>query len=229
MSTGIFLQVRIGSTRLKRKALLPLVGGTIIEHTMRALKKIDAEVHALLTDESSTPELTGYAQAEDFEIFTGPEEDVLARYALAARYFGTDVIIRATGDSPLVSAILGEAILKIHKAKQADLSHYIGPPLGTGVEVVSAHSLFAADKEARDHFEREHMTTYIYRHPDRFKVIEEPCSSRYRLSQINVSIDEKHDYETVLNIYHDLYSGRPIEIDELVSWLKRRVTAGEVN
>ncbi len=227
MSTGIFLQVRIGSTRLKRKVLLPLVGGTIVEHTMRALKRMDAEVHALLTDASSAPELKSFALAEDFEIFIGPEEDVLARYAMAARYFDTDVIVRATGDNPLVSAALGEAIVKIHKKSHADLSHYTGPPLGTGVEVVSADSLFAADKEARDRFEREHMTTYIYRHPERYKVIEEPCPSKYRLSQIKVSIDEKHDYVTVLNIYHDLYRGKPIEIDELMRWLKRHVTAGE--
>ena len=194
---------------------------------MRALKRMNAEVHALLTDESSTPELRDYAEAEDFEIFTGPEEDVLARYAMAARYFGTDVIVRATGDSPLVSATLGEAIIKIHKKRHADLSHYIGPPLGTGVEVVSAYSLFTAEREARDRFEREHMTTYIYRHPERFEVIEEPCSSRCRLSQINVSIDEKHDYVTVLNIYRDLYSGKPIEIDELIRWLKQHVAKGE--
>ena len=194
---------------------------------MRALKRMDAAVHALLTDVSSAPELKSYALAEEFELFTGPEEDVLARYAMAARYFGTDVIVRATGDSPLVSATLGEAIVNIHKARHADLSHYIGPPLGTGVEVVSADSLFAADKEARDHFEREHMTTYIYRHRERFKVIEEPCSSRYRMSQIDVSIDEKHEYESVLNIYHDLYRGKPIEIDELMGWLKQHVAAGE--
>ncbi len=227
MSTGIFLQVRLGSTRLKRKALLPLVDGTIVEHAMRALKRMDAEVHALLTDESSAPELKDYALAEDFEIFTGPEEDVLARYAMAARHFGTDVIVRATGDSPLVSATMGEAIVEIHKKRHADLSHYIGPPLGTGVEVVSAGSLFGAEREARDRFEREHMTQYIYRHPERYRVIEEPCPSRYRLPQIEVSIDEKHEYVAVLNIYHDLYRGKPIEIDELIRWLKGHVAAGE--
>jgi len=58
-------------------------------------------------------------------------------------------------------------------------------------------------------------------------VIEEPCSSRYRMSQIDVSIDEKHEYVSVLNIYHDLYRGKPIEIDELMGWLKRHVAAGD--
>ena len=227
MSTGIFLQVRVGSKRLKRKALLPLIDGTIVEHVMRALKNIDAGVHAMLTDESSAMALKPYALAEGFEVFVGPEDDVLARYAMAARYYGTDVIVRATGDNPLVSAILGQAIIELHDERDADLSHYLGLPLGTGVEVVSAASLFAAERGAKDPYEREHMTTYLYRCPQRFKVLEEPCPAEYHLPQIKVSIDEKHEYEFVLEIYRELYRGEPIEIEALVQWLKQTVAKGD--
>ena len=53
MRTGIFVQVRLASTRLARKALLPLAGSTVIGHVMRALALVPADVRALLTDPAS--------------------------------------------------------------------------------------------------------------------------------------------------------------------------------
>ena len=132
MRTGIFLQVRLDSQRLPRKALLPLPYGNIIQHAMRALKGIEADVYALLTDENSEGTLRPFATKEDFEMFIGPRDDVLKRYCLAARHFRVDHVIRATGDNPLVSAEMGRAILSIHIREEADLSHFIGLPLGTG-------------------------------------------------------------------------------------------------
>jgi spore coat polysaccharide biosynthesis protein SpsF len=219
MRVGVFIQVRIASTRLKRKALLPLVNGTIIEHAMRALRRMDGDVFALLTDKSSAHDLEALALKEGFDVFVGPKQDVLARYAMAARYFDTDQVIRATGDNPLVSAKMGNLILDIHKSSCADLSHFLGLPLGTGIEVVRSGALCEAADGAEDPFEREHMTTYLYRHRDRFKVLEEPCPSAYHLPEVKVSIDERHEYELVLDIYRAIYRDCPIEIDELTRWL----------
>ena len=113
--TGLFLQVRIHSTRLPGKALLPLPGGNVIQHAMRALKLIPVDIYALLTDETSAPALEKSAAGEGFDLFTGPEQDVLQRYLLAAEFYKTGCLIRATGDNPLVSASLGQEILQVHR------------------------------------------------------------------------------------------------------------------
>ena len=220
MKTGLFLQVRLASTRLSRKALLPLPGGGICEHALRALARMEADVYTMLTDERSAPALSALARREGFELFVGPEHDVLARYALAARHYGVDTIVRATGDNPLVSALMGREILRIHSDRQADLCHYLGIPLGTGVEIISAGAIFAAEQGAKDPFEREHITTYLYRHRERFKVVEVMGPDELCVPDAVVSIDDAEDYAYVTRIYSDLYRNEPIEISELVAWLR---------
>lgn len=218
---GIFLQVRLDSKRLNRKALLPLINGNVIEHTMRALKNVKADIYALLTDRESAGELKEYAEKEEFAVFPGPGDDVLKRYILAALHFKVDCIVRATGDNPLVSALLANEIINIHNEKSADLSHFINMPLGTGVEVISLNALKAADKEAGEQYEREHITTYLYRNSEKFMVIEKDCRKEYYLPDVKISLDTDDDYELIMKLYNDIYNFEPIEIEDTVNWLKK--------
>ena len=50
MHRGVSIQVRLGSTRLQGKALLPLCGLAIIQHVMRCLSRVPADVRALVTE-----------------------------------------------------------------------------------------------------------------------------------------------------------------------------------
>ena len=218
--TGIFLQVRLKSTRLYRKALLPLINGNVIQHAMRALKEVRAHVYALLTDKESAEELRIFAKKEGFLIFVGPEHDVLKRYIQAAEYFHVTRIIRATGDNPLVSPKHAQEIIHIHEKKTPDLSHFIDMPLGLGIEVVELKALIKAEKQIKDPFEREHLTTHLYRNPKTYNILEIHCPYNCRLPGIHVSIDTQEDYELIMAIYSDLYHNKPIKADKVVNWLK---------
>jgi spore coat polysaccharide biosynthesis protein SpsF len=219
--TGILLQVRLHSTRLSGKALLPLPGGTVIEHTMRALKEVPVDCYILVTEKKSIGELAPYAEKEGFETFVGPEDDVLLRYVQAARHFHLLTVIRATGDNPLVSPLLAREILVLHKNEKADLSHFLDMPLGLGVEVVETSSLEEAEHNADDPYEREHLTTHLYRHPGTYKIIEPQCGEVYRLPGVHISLDTKADYEVMQALYADLYRGKPISAQAVVQWLKK--------
>lgn len=219
--TGIFLQARLQSTRLNRKALLPLIDGNVIEHAMRNLKKVPVDVYALVTEKESAKELEPFADKEGFELFTGPEDDVLLRYLLAARHFNVTTMMRATGDNPLVSPKLARNILILHKKDDADLSHFINMPLGLGVEVIKTGALENAAIKTDDPFEREHLTTYFYRHPESFTIIEAPCPENCRLPEVHVSLDTIDDYNFIMALYQDIYTGDPIEADKVVDWLKK--------
>ncbi len=225
MSLGIFIQVRLGSTRLPGKALLPLTGGTIIQHVMRSMARVPADVRALVTETRSAQSLAPFAQEEGFLVFVGPEDDVLARYCLASREYGVDQIIRATGDNPLTSADLARSILDIHVNSGADLSHYLGIPWGSGIEVIRSDSLFIAEEEAVDSSEREHVTMFLYRHSDRFRVLEPDAPPGFKFPDARVTVDTKEDYELVQRIFEDLYVGEPIEVSELAPWFRQRAVA----
>jgi len=220
MSIGVFVQVRVGSTRLPGKALLQLRGGCVIEHVMRSVKAIEADVHALLTDSASEDSLRPLAEKEGFQLLVGPDEDVLARYCMASRAWAVDRVIRVTGDNPLTSAGLAKEILCEHRRAGADLSHYLGIPWGSGVEVVEASALFAAERESDRGDEREHITTFLYRHPERFRILEAPPPAYADLPDGRVTVDTPEDLARMRAIFADLYEKRPIEIDRVIEWLK---------
>ncbi len=222
MRRGIFVQVRLGSTRLAGKALLPLRGGTIIQHVMRNLSRVPADLRALVTEARSREALNPLAKEEGFCVFVGPEIDVLARYCMACREYAVDEVVRATGDNPLTSAELARSILALHDGSGADLSHYLGIPWGSGVEAVRSEALFAAEREAADPVEREHATTFLYRHPDRFRIHEPEAPPGCRLPEARVSVDTEEDYALVKRIFEDLYRGEPIEVGELATWFSER-------
>lgn len=229
MRTGIFIQVRIGSTRLPSKALLPLAGANVIQHVMRSLAEVPADVRALVTEAASVAPLAPFAREEGYLIFEGPRDDVLARYCQAAREYGVERVMRATGDNPLTSPLLASRILQRHAERGSDLSHYLGIPWGTGVEVVEASALFRAEKEARDPAEREHITTFLYRHPELFSIDEPQAPPGASFPGASVTVDTPEDYERVKRIFQDLYKGAPIEVPSIVAWFEAAAVGGGRN
>jgi spore coat polysaccharide biosynthesis protein SpsF len=220
MRTGIFVQVRLASTRLARKALLPLGGATVIAHVMSALAGVPAEVRALLTDPASLEALAPEAAACGFLAIAGNPDDVLARFAEAARRLDVQRIVRATGDNPLTCPRLAREILVIHETRHADLSHFLGCPWGTGVEVIEAGALFAAERDAARSDEREHLTTFLYRHPERFAIVEEQAPSDCRMPEARVTVDTADDYARVSRLFADVYRGAPLESDAVAAWCR---------
>ena len=222
MRTAVFLQVRLSSRRLPRKALLRLCDKTVIEHAMSALKEVPADVYALLTDDDSSHQLEPYARLYNFEVFRGSPSDVLKRFADAARLWRIDRYYRATGDNPLVSGELAVELHAKHEAVGADFSGYLGPPLGTGVELVDASALLQADAEATDVYEREHVSPFIYRRPDRFTIHRPWVEDPYLYPEGLVTLDTWKDYDFLKELFDELYTGEPIDTQRLVAWLRDR-------
>jgi spore coat polysaccharide biosynthesis protein SpsF len=202
------------------RSLLGLRGGCVIQHVMRSVRAVEADVNALLTDARSETALRPLADAEGFRLLVGPDEDVLERYCMASREWSVDEVIRVTGDNPLTSADLARAILREHRAAGADLSHYLGIPWGTGVEVVESRALFTAEQDSRRADEREHMTTFLYRHPERFRILEAPAPPHADYAEGRATVDTPQDMERIRRLFEDLYDGAPIEIERAIAWLK---------
>jgi spore coat polysaccharide biosynthesis protein SpsF len=219
VGTGVFVQVRLGSTRLPSKALLPLEGGTVIQHVMRCVREIPAEARALLTDAASAESLGPVAAGEGFSVMVGPDEDVLARFCMAARRYGVERMVRVTGDNPLTSGRLARGILALHERSGAHLSHYLGNPWGTGVEIIQSEALLLAEREARGE-EREHITTWMYRHRDLFVILEPEAPPEAHYAEGRMTVDTPRDYERVRALFRDLYRGRPIEAEEAIHWMR---------
>lgn len=218
--TAVVLQARMGSTRLPGKALLPLGGSTLVEQAMARLALVPAEARVLATDEASAAALAPAAERRGFALLVGPADDVLARYCLAIRRFGIDLVIRATGDNPLVSHELASLLLERVLRVASDYAGFVGMPVGMGVEVIRSDALLRAEAEAREAPEREHVCPYLYGHPELFLIDQPDAPPAYVLEGARVTVDTEADYDDVLRIFGALYDGLPIPSAALMDHLR---------
>ncbi len=214
MIKAVILQVRTGSVRLPGKVLKPLFGSSLlIELVVDALlsaQSVDFVVGAI--SENSDPELEKVLLAKGCSVFKGSEDDVLGRFSQAVQENSVDLVIRATGDNPFVSPEHLDSIVKLHIEEQADLSHWLGLPMGCGVEVVNAQALLTAATEAIDPYEREHVTPFLYRHRNRFKILE-PVLTDY--PDIRLTVDTPNDFKRAELIMQEIYSGKPLLVGDI--------------
>jgi len=223
MKTAVFLQARMNSQRLPRKILMPLNGLSVIEHCMANLKNIEINHHILLCDYYSYRTLEPYAKKQGFEMFCGPTDDVLRRFALAVKYFKIDMIIRATADNPLVSSKLANELVSIYKKEKVDYSVFHDVPGGTSVDVINGELILEADAEVKkdDAEDREHVAYKFIRDNDwRFDLRDNPAPEKWHAPDLKVSIDTIEEYDFVQKIFADLYEGEEISIEKIIEWSK---------
>lgn len=218
IKTGVFLQVRISSSRLYGKALLDLAGKPVVWHAMRSLSRIPAFRYSLLTDEESAPHFSRVADELGFDVFTGDPEDVLERYCAAIRYYGVDEVVRATGDNPLVSAAVAQQAITLRRVHSSDYAGITGTPYGTGVEVINAYALLDLASWTEERYDREHVSPGLYRNPDRYAIATREADSAMYLPEFRVTLDTPEDYSWLTFIFGRLYRSEPIEVAELVSF-----------
>jgi spore coat polysaccharide biosynthesis protein SpsF len=217
--TSVFLQVRLDSSRLPRKALADLGGKTVLERCLAALDGVKVDRRVVVTEPSSAPEIEVLVKAAGWDLFVGSKDNVLDRFVQAARQTGTKTIVRATGDNPLVSAALANLVLERHRVDEADFSALDGGPLGSGVEVARASAYEQALGSAPDAFECEHVSPFLYRRPDRFRVRRSPVPDSCRLPEARITLDTADDLSYLQALWADQFRGIPLEVEDLIPWL----------
>lgn len=169
-------QARTTSTRLPRKVLLEVAGKSLLAHHLERLRrsaKVD-EVVLATTINASDDEVAALGQALGVRVARGSEDDVLSRFVLAARLSEADVIVRVTSDCPLIDPeLIDQVVAALLADEQVDYAHLDMNlfPRGLDVEVFRRPLLDQADQDpATTAFEREHVTPYIYRRPERYRL-----------------------------------------------------------
>jgi len=218
--TGVVVQMRLDSTRLPGKALLPIGGTCLAGMVMRRLRAVEADGRVLAADADGARQLAGVAREFGFSVFAGPKDDVLGRYAMAVEAFALGRVIRATGDNPFVSAFLAGAAARAADEWTADYVGLTGMPTGMGVEVVDAAALLKAAGAATSAFDREHVCPYLYGHPDEFVVLRPECPAGYRMPDGRVTVDTPEDFARALAIVSAL-GPEPADAD-VIAWLRDR-------
>jgi len=171
MKTVCVIQARLGSTRLPGKVLMDICGKPMIQHVVeraQAIQGIDAV--GITIPFSDYPAFSGFEWFDPFFVGLRRPEDVLGGYYSLAREMGADVIVRITGDCPLLCPDVSKFVLdEFWGAHGYDLYYntamneggWIGID-GLDTEVFTRDALDRAHREAIG-LEREHVTSYMRR------------------------------------------------------------------
>lgn len=224
MNIVAIVQARIGSTRLPGKVLKPLCGKSVLAHVITRLKKvpsIDNIVIATTTlDEDNA--IVDEALANDAFYYRGSKENVLSRYYEAAREYKADVIIRVTSDCPLIDPGITEEIIQGFLKTDADyMSNKTTPtfPRGLDTEVFTKQALETCFQRSYNNIHTEHVTPYIYLHPDQFSIAEYKWPIDY--SDYRWTLDTVEDYKLITEIYNHLYqSGEIFDWKEVIALME---------
>lgn len=214
MNRTLIIQARTTSTRLPGKVLLPLLGQPMLAHQIERLKRcrlLDQIVVATTTNASDDP-LVELARRAQVLWFRGDESDVLDRFYRAAVEHGAAVVVRVTADCPLIDpGLTGRVVGEFLDRQPAlDYASNVYPrrtyPRGLDTEVCRFDALECAWREARDRAAREHVTPYIYRHPERFRLHGVTGTEDY--SHWRWTVDTPEDFELVRRIYEQFGHNR---------------------
>ena len=235
MKVLCIVQARMGSERLPGKVLKPILDKPMIMHVLDRLKKsryIDEIVLATSQQDEEKP-LVEAVQKNGYQVFRGEENYVLKRYIDTYRKYGGDVIVRITGDCPLIDPQIVDHVISYYLAYDYDYVRLDVPETfirGFDVEVFSSKALEKVyeevDKMDNESY-KEHVTLYMYRNQDKFKVGyvegQELYNKNYRLC-----VDTKEDFEVVERIYGH-FKDEYVLAKDVVMFLDENVEVARMN
>lgn len=225
------IQARMGSSRLPGKMLEQIEGKSVLGHVISRLKScryID-NITLATTDLEQDKALLEEARNYNIEAFPGNEKDVLDRYYQCAKKIGSKAIVRITGDCPFLdSKIVDEIILKFLNY-DSDYSSNVRPrsfPDGIVAEVFSFEALEEAWTNAKLPSEREHVTPYIWKSPEKFKIVN--VENDTDLSELRITLDHKEDL-ILLKKIGEAMRGRDYTLKNILSILKKNEGWTQIN
>ncbi len=202
MKVVAIVQASMGSTRLPNKVMKPIGGVPMIEILLKRLAKsqeIDQIVVATSTDSRNQP-LIEHVESLGFACEQGSENDVLGRYVQVAEKYQAKVVVRITGDCPLIDPMsVDECVREFHRQNVDCLSNSNPPtyPDGLDVAVVKIQALQIASKKADNMYQREHVMPYI-NHSKEFAL---GCLKHFEdLSSLRWTVDDPEDFELIKNV-----------------------------
>lgn len=206
------VQARLGSTRLRGKLARRLGGKSLLEWVVRRVtdcERLDAVVVAGGGDAQALVALV----PPDVPVVCGSEHDVLGRFVDVLQQFPADGVVRICADNPFIDPVLIDRL--VTTAAEHPGCDYVsygtrsGRPsilssVGLFAEWCRADALQAVAAMTHDSADREHVTRYLYSHPEQFQIRLLPVPAELDRDDVRLTVDLEEDWEHALAIYEAL-------------------------
>jgi spore coat polysaccharide biosynthesis protein SpsF len=220
---GAVVRARMASNRLPGKTLLEAAGKTMLEHTVERLarSRLLGPIVVATTALTEDDDVAGVCHAIGVPCFRGSPDDVLDRVYSCAKHHALEHVAHFGADNPLIDASVCDEILEVYVDGSWDyVTNNLPPtyPDGQEVEVTSFSALERTWSEAQEQRHREHVLTYIWEHPDRFRI--RNVERRPPLADERWTLDYPEDYELLRAVFEALHPANPaFGIDDVLAFL----------
>lgn len=235
MKTVASIEARMTSSRLPGKVLLPIMGKPMLELLVERLKKsklLDEIVVATTTNKTDDP-IEQLSRNLGVGCFRGSEDDVLCRVIGAAHAYKTDVIVEITGDCPLIDPRTLDKVIEAYHSRNVDyVSNVLERtyPRGMETQVFSTAVLEKVAKLTQDPIDHEHVSLYVYEHPEIFRLYNVRSDLPEEFWDIRLTVDTQEDFQLIRTIYETLYPENPdFSLYDIIDLLKNRRELLEIN
>ncbi len=232
MKTVAIIQARMGSTRLPGKVLMDIAGRSmlawVVSRTRRAAT-VD-EVVVATTDSPADDAIVAECAAIGVPVFRGSEDDVLDRYHRTAEAFDADPVVRITSDCPLIDPGVVDLVVGTFRDLSPD---YAGNalerrfPRGLDCEAISSGALLRTWREAREPYERAHVTPFIYQHPELFRLVSVRAPINH--GAMRWTVDTKEDLEFVRAVFAGIPHTGSFSYHDALDLLRARPELAKIN
>lgn len=217
---------RMTSSRLPGKVLLPLAGRPALAHLIARLRRsryLDGVVIATAAHAANDP-IRACAAAAHVPVFSGSEDDVLDRTLQAAQSVGAEVIVQVTGDCPLIDPAVVDRAIDAYLQHRPDYACNRLPetyPNGLDTEVFATALLAEVATVTDDPPDREHVSLYLYEHPERYTLLNVPAPPGHHWPGLRLTLDTWEDYQVIRAIFDALFPANPdFGLTEILDWLR---------
>ncbi len=215
------VQARMGSTRLPGKVLKLLNGQPVLQQIIRRLQKVAnlSEIIIVTSNLAQDDPIEMLCQQMGIGCYRGSESNVFARYLDAINQYQAELIIRITGDCPLVSPEIIEEMISEYRPEIDYLSncHPIRTvPVGLDVEIFSAKSFRQIASQITEQYDLEHVTPFYYRHPENFNLATHTFKQLKLDIEQRLTLDTAADLEVISEIYQRMANKEFFTLVEIV-------------
>ena len=226
------IQARTRSERLPNKVLKEIENLPMICHIINRVKKAKNIDQIILATSNTDTDKILLDIAKKFKIigFAGEEKDVLDRFYNAAIAYAANPIVRITGDCPLVDPILLDKMVEFYQANDYDyMSNTIERtfPDGLDIEIFSSEVLKISNKEAKWLSEREHVTPYILKNQNDFRVYN--YKNKQNLSNLRWCVDEEDDLIMIKSIFQEMKPNQFFSTDDVLKIILEKPDISKIN
>ncbi|MEQ8228971.1 MAG: glycosyltransferase family protein [Rhodospirillales bacterium] len=221
------IQARMTSSRLPGKVLMPAAGKPLLHHMVERLHKVTAidKVIIATTTNSEDDPVAELAEKTGAGLYRGSEDDVLSRVLDATVAHGTDILVQTTGDCPLIDPEIIGQVIDHYVATECDYTSNTlirSYPIGMDTQIYRRTVLEDVASRTQDPVDREHVSAYIYHHPERYSLSNLHAPDDMTDPMLRLTLDTPEDYEVIWRIYEALYPANPdFTLADILALLKR--------